>query len=153
MTAATTATYILGAMAAAGTVATVDNAKAAQHQGRLQAEQQQKQLAEAGIMQQKELDQTASLQSQALAAQRSAQAASLAQASKAASESKALMDKQLKAADENMNRATAKRPNTARIVDEAAQAGKAGASGTMLTGSQGVDPAALTLGRSTLLGA
>jgi hypothetical protein len=153
MSGATTAMYLMAGAAAVGTAATIDGAKAAQHQGKLQAEQQKKQLAEAGIMQQKELEQTATLQSQAMAAQRSAQAASLAQASKAASESKALMDKQLKAADENINRATAKRPNTARIVDEAAQAGKAGASGTMLTGSQGVDPSALTLGRSTLLGA
>ena len=34
----------------------------------------------------------------------------------------------------------------------AMQSGKAGGSGTMLTGPSGVDPAALQLGKSTLLG-
>lgn len=145
--------YVTAAAAIVGAGATIDGAKQAKHQQKLQMEEQQRQLAEAAAMQQREMDQTARLQSEALAAQRAAQAASLAQAEKAASESKALMDKQMKAADENMNRATQKRPNTARIVDEASQAGKAGASGTMLTGSQGVDPSTLTLGKNTLLGA
>lgn len=137
-----TAAWIAAGAAAAGAATAYDQANSADHQRRVQAEEQQRQFAEA----QKQ-------QEEALRAQERMNAANLAQASKAAAESKALMDKQLKAADENMNRATQKRPNTARIVDEAAQAGKAGASGTMLTGSQGVDPTALQLGKTTLLGA
>lgn len=141
--------WILGA----GAVAQVDATKSAQHQGRVQADQQATQLAQAQQLETEKLAQAERLATQQLKAQAAAQAASLAQASRAASESKALMDKQLKAADESMNRATQKRPNTARIVDEAAQAGRSGASGTMLTGSQGVDASTLQLGRSTLLGA
>lgn len=138
--------------AAAGTAATIDQAKAAQHQGKLQAQQQAEQLAQAQQLEQQKLAQAEKLAADQLAAQQRAQASSIAQAQRAQAESKALMDKQLKAADENMNRATQKRPNTARIVDEAAQAGKAGASGTMLTGPQGVDPGSMQLGKSTLLG-
>lgn len=118
-----------------------DNANNAQHDNRVRAEEQARQVEEANR-----------IQKQQLADQRAAQAANLAQAQRAAAESKAQMDRQLKAAEESMNRTTQKRPNTSRVVDEAAQAGRAGASGTMLTGSQGVDPGTLQLGRSTLLG-
>ena len=142
MSGGATAAWIAAGAAAAGTAASIDQAKGAQHQQRLAAEQQQKQMEEAQRMQEAELR-----------AQQSMNAQNLAQASAAAAESKALMDKQLKASDEAMNKASQKRPNTSRIVDEASQAGRAGASGTMLTGSQGVDPGALQLGRSTLLGA
>lgn len=55
------------------------------------------------------------------------------------------------AQDQANNRANAKSPNVAGIMS-AAQA-KAGAGSTMLTGPQGVDPSALLLGRTTLLGA
>lgn len=130
-----------------------DSANNADFQARKQREQQATQLAESTHLETQKLEQAQRISDQTLAAQRSAQAASLAQAAKSARESKALMDKQLKASDENMNRAMAKNPNTSRIRDEAAQAGKAGASGTMLTGSQGVDASTLQLGRSTLLGA
>jgi hypothetical protein len=142
MSGGATAAWIAAGAAAAGTVASLDQAQRAQHQGRLQAEQQQQQMAEAQRLQEEQLR-----------AQTSMNNANLAQAAGAAAESKALMEKQLKAADESMNKASQKRPNTSRIVDEAAQAGRAGASGTMLTGSQGVDPGSLQLGRSTLLGA
>lgn len=145
--------YVSAAAAIIGTAASIDSAKSAKHQAKVQAEQQAKQLEEATRMEAQKLQQAQQLADQQLGAQRAAQSASLAQASKSASESKALMDKQLKASDENMNRALQKRPNTARIQDEAAQAGKAGASGTMLTGSQGVDASTLQLGKSTLLGA
>lgn len=133
-------------------LAGIDQAKQAKHQGKVQLQQQQQQIDEANAIERQKLEQADRLARQQLDAQARAQAASLAQAQRAQAESKALMDKQLKAADENMNRATQKRPNTARIVDEAAQAGKAGASGTMLTGPQGVDTASLQLGRNTLLG-
>ncbi len=60
--------------------------------------------------------------------------------------------RQAKAAEEAMNRANPKRPNVASALSEAEQAGKQGASGTLLTGAQGVDPNSLTLGKKTLLG-
>lgn len=60
--------------------------------------------------------------------------------------------KQEKAADEASNRANQKRPDTMALLSAAQQSGKAGASGTMLTGPQGVDPNLLALGKSTLLG-
>jgi len=139
--------------AAAGTAATIDQAKAAQHQGKLQAQQQAEQLAQAQQLEQQKLAQAERLAQQQLAAQQRAQAAAIAQAQRAQAESKALMDKQLKAAEENMNRSMQKRPDTARLLDAAAQAGKSGVGGTMLTGPQGVDQASMQLGKSTLLGA
>jgi hypothetical protein len=138
--------------AIAGTAATIDANKAAKHQGRVQAEQQAQQFADADRFQREQLATQQRMQSEALAAQEAQQAAALAQAEKSAAESKALMDRNLKASEENMNRANQKRPNTGRILDEAQQAGRAGASGTMLTGPLGVDPSSLKLGRSTLLG-
>ena len=50
------------------------------------------------------------------------------------------------------NRANQKSPDSKSALSAARQAGKAGASGTMLTGSQGVDPNSLSLGKNTLLG-
>lgn len=61
-------------------------------------------------------------------------------------------DKQEKAADQATNRANQKKPDTGAILDAANQAGKGGASGTMLTGAQGIDPSTLALGKNTLLG-
>ena len=60
--------------------------------------------------------------------------------------------KQEKAADEANNRANQKSPDTKAIADAISQAGKAGGSGTMLTGPQGIDLSALQLGKNTLLG-
>lgn len=61
-------------------------------------------------------------------------------------------EKQAAQADQDFNRANQKKPDTSGVLSEAQQAGKGGASGTMLTGPQGVDPNSLTLGKSTLLG-
>lgn len=71
---------------------------------------------------------------------------------KAQNQAQANADKQEKAADQATNRANQKNPDTSAILDAATQAGKGGASGTMLTGAQGVDPATLALGKNTLLG-
>ena len=60
--------------------------------------------------------------------------------------------KQEKQADQDANRLNQKKPDTSAILAAASQAGKGGVAGTMLTGSQGVDPNALSLGKSTLLG-
>lgn len=56
------------------------------------------------------------------------------------------------AADQANNKANQKRPDTGALASATAQAAKNGASGTMLTGSSGIDPASLQLGRNTLLG-
>lgn len=71
---------------------------------------------------------------------------------KAAKNAQANAQKQEKAAEEATNRANAKRADTGAALDLATQAGKAGPSGTMLTGPQGIDTAALSLGKNTLLG-
>lgn len=60
--------------------------------------------------------------------------------------------KQEKAADEANNRANQKRADTTAALDSAMQAGKSGASGTMLTGPQGISADQLNLGKNTLLG-
>lgn len=73
--------------------------------------------------------------------QRSAQRAAQAQAGADAD-----------AADQANNRLNQKRPDTAGALASAMMSGKAGASGTLLTGPQGIDPGALSLGKTTLLG-
>jgi polyphosphate kinase 2 (PPK2 family) len=83
----------------------------------------------------------------AINGQKQASAAKDAQA-----QAQANADKQLKEQDQATNRANQKSPDTMAILDAATQAGKGGASGTMLTGAQGIDPNLLTLGKSTLLG-
>jgi hypothetical protein len=55
-------------------------------------------------------------------------------------------------ADEANNKANSKAPDIMALMSANALAGKAGQSGTMLTGPSGVDPSLLTLGKSTLLG-
>jgi hypothetical protein len=50
------------------------------------------------------------------------------------------------------NKANQKTPDIAAILAKAAQASKSGVSGTMLTGTQGIDPSSLNLGKTTLLG-
>ena len=55
-------------------------------------------------------------------------------------------------ADQALNRANQKSPNTSAILSQVQQAGKGGSSGTMLTGPSGVDASSLTLGKNTLLG-
>jgi type II secretory pathway pseudopilin PulG len=60
--------------------------------------------------------------------------------------------RQEKTAQEQFNRANQKRPDTVSLLDAAQQASRAGPSGTMLTGPQGVTPDMLTLGKNTLLG-
>ena len=57
-----------------------------------------------------------------------------------------------KAASEAENAQNMKMPDTGAMLAGASQAGRGGASSTMLTGSQGVDPNKLKLGKSNLLG-
>ena len=80
-------------------------------------------------------------QAQALSRQESAQA----QAVKAA-------EGQRKRSEMAINQANRQQPNVAGIMQSASAAAQGGAAGTMLTGPTGVDPNALALGKSTLLG-
>lgn len=74
------------------------------------------------------------------------------QARSAQRQAQANAESQAAQADQANNRANQKRPDVAGALSAAMQAGKAGASGTMLTGASGVDTSSLTLGKSTLLG-
>lgn len=71
---------------------------------------------------------------------------------RAQKEARVNAQKQADAADQAQNRANQKKPDTSAILSAAQQSGKSGASGTLLTGPQGVDPSALNLGKNTLLG-
>lgn len=59
---------------------------------------------------------------------------------------------QANAAEQASNKANQKRPDVAGALSSALMSGKAGSYGTMLTGPGGIDPNALQLGKSTLLG-
>lgn len=63
-----------------------------------------------------------------------------------------LMQQQLLDSQQSFNRANQKQPSTQRALSAVGSAARAGQSGTMLTGPQGVNQSALTLGKSTLLG-
>lgn len=141
----------LGTLVTTAAIANDAN-KAAKHQGRLQNELTEQALRDADRIAAEERALNERLAAQQLEEQRAMQEASLAAAEKQAAESRALMDKQLKASEENTNKAMQKRPNTAGIMASAQQAGKSGASGTMLTGPQGISTESLTLGKATLLG-
>lgn len=60
--------------------------------------------------------------------------------------------KQAADADKAFNSANQKKPDLSAIMAAQQQAAKAGGASTMLTGSQGVDPNSLSLGRASLLG-
>lgn len=63
-------------------------------------------------------------------------------------------DKQAQQAEQNINRANQKSPNTPAILSQQEQTAKAGGGGSAsLTGPQGVQTAPTLLGRQTLLGA
>ncbi|CAK0775830.1 putative phage protein p22 [Gammaproteobacteria bacterium] len=74
------------------------------------------------------------------------------QAKSSAQQAQQNAQRQALLAEQDMNRANQKKPNYNALLSAALQAGKAGQSGTMLTGPQGVDPGSLTLGKNTLLG-
>ena len=81
------------------------------------------------------------IQKQGLQMQETAQVQQLEQAKQAASTSQ-----------QNINKANQRRPDTQAIMADTQMASGAGASGTMLTGPQGIDPQQLALGKNTLLG-
>ena len=71
---------------------------------------------------------------------------------KAMQQAKENADRQAQLAEQDMNRANQKKADSNALLSAAQQSGKAGASGTMLTGPQGIDTSNLSLGKSTLLG-
>ena len=70
----------------------------------------------------------------------------------AAKTAQANAKKQAQQADQEFNRANQKSPDVGALLSANQQRSLSGQSGTMLTGSQGVDPNSLSLGKSTLLG-
>jgi hypothetical protein len=71
---------------------------------------------------------------------------------KAAKQAADAADKQAQLETDQINRANAKSPDTAAIASQNAQAAKGGQAGTLLTGTGGVNPGSLSLGKTTLLG-
>ncbi|KAA3649386.1 MAG: hypothetical protein DWQ11_18765 [Proteobacteria bacterium] len=74
------------------------------------------------------------------------------QTKKSMAQAQANADKQASQAEQDLNAANMKTPDTAAMMSSAMLSGKAGAAGTMLTGPQGVNRNKLELQRSTLLG-
>ena len=70
----------------------------------------------------------------------------------AAKKAQANADKQAQQAEQEINRANQKSPDVGAMLAANQQQSLSGQSGTMLTGSRGIDPNSLTLGQSTLLG-
>lgn len=81
----------------------------------------------------------------------SSQAAGRAQ-KRALNQAKSAAEAQATQADQDFNKANRKTPDTMGLLSANQQASRGGVSGTMLTGSGGVDPGSLTLGKNTLLG-
>lgn len=84
--------------------------------------------------------------------QKKAAKAGMAQAQDNAVRQEQQAEKALKAQMDATNKNVSKRADAASVRDAAALSGKAGQSGTMLTGAGGIDPSQLLLGKSTLLG-
>lgn len=81
-----------------------------------------------------------------------AQKEAMARQEQAQAFAKAQTAAQQKSSDMAMNKANQATPDMARIMGGAMEASKRGVASTLLTGTSGVDTAALELGRSTLLG-
>lgn len=70
-----------------------------------------------------------------------------------AQEAEAIRMKQVEETQQTaINKAASRAPDSASLISQAQQKAKGGVTGTMLTGPTGVDPASLSLGKSTLLG-
>jgi hypothetical protein len=80
-------------------------------------------------------------QAQALSKQESAQAQAVTAA-----------ERQRQTSEMAINQANRKKPDVSSIMQAAGESASGGAAGTMLTGPTGVNPNALSLGKTTLLG-
>lgn len=74
------------------------------------------------------------------------------QQKKAAAQAQDNAAKTAEQSQEQINRQNAQSPDTNAINSANQNAAKGGGGSTMLTGSQGVDPGSLSLGKTTLLG-
>lgn len=140
----TAAIPIVAAVIGAG-AAIYSSEKAAGAQRDAEKAARQQQAVQAGLLA-ADADNRTHLQAQQLAAQQAAQEKQLA-AQLAAQEAEA--EKLRK----SMQTQTAMQANANAAISKYQQESKGGQSGTLLTGPTGVDPATLTLGKSTLLGA
>lgn len=117
-------------------------AQAAQEEAARQALELQRQANEKQLAQQNaQLQEQLRLQQSMASYQQQVYSQQLAQAAK-----------ESKLAEEQLRRNSQRNPDFAGIVSGNRRTGQSGAAGTMLTGSGGVDPTTLLLGRSTLLG-
>lgn len=139
---------IVAAVIGAG-AAIYSSEKAAGAQRDAEKAARQQQAVQAGLLA-ADADNRTHLQAQQLAAQQAAQEKQLA-AQLAAQEAEA--EKLRKSMQKSMQTQTAMQANANAAISKYQQESKGGQSGTLLTGPTGVDPATLTLGKSTLLGA
>ncbi|TAN29581.1 MAG: hypothetical protein EPN31_06235 [Castellaniella sp.] len=131
MSAATAIAATAAVLGAGYNIYSGERAASAQKDAQQQAEQQVQQQAQADQATAKIAEQQAQTQNEAIQAQ-TANAQQTAQ--------------------QQLNAANPQRPNTSAMLSAIQQAAQGGNGGTMLTGPQGVQPGALTLGKSTLLG-
>ena len=80
------------------------------------------------------------------------QADALGKQERAQTQAVASAETQRQQSQQLVNQANRKKPDVSSIMQAAAAASSGGAAGTMLTGPTGVDPNALALGKSSLLG-
>jgi len=92
------------------------------------------------------------LQKQANAQNKTASEAALALQTQANQQAKDAATKTATAAEQAANRANARTPDLMGLSSQNTLDAKGGVGSTMLTGPQGIDPKALLLGRTTLLG-
>ncbi len=91
-------------------------------------------------------------QEQANAQNKAANEAALALQTQANQQAKDAAAKAATAAEQATNRANARTPDLRGLSSQNTLDAKGGVGGTMLTGPQGIDPKALLLGKTTLLG-
>ena len=80
------------------------------------------------------------------------QASALSKQESAQAQAVTAAERQRQTSEMAINQANRKKPDVSSIMQAAGASASGGASGTMLTGPTGVDPNALSLGKSTLLG-
>jgi hypothetical protein len=80
------------------------------------------------------------------------QAAALSRQESAQTQAVSAAERQRQTSEMAINQANRKKPDVSSIMQAAGESASGGAAGTMLTGPTGVNPNALSLGKSTLLG-
>ncbi len=80
------------------------------------------------------------------------QAAALSRQESAQTQAVSAAERQRQTSEMAINQANRKKPDVSSIMQAAGESASGGAAGTMLTGPTGVNPNALSLGKTTLLG-